>query len=143
MLQQADILASVKARWDRDGTLTAAVPGGLHHAENTGTAEPWARMWLEEGEVEWNSGKVYTQEWTLNLGIFSTKGPVDAGQIGRAADALFNRDRPQDFLLPGPNARVLATWPEPGTLELDEDSREARAVLVQGRRYRLLVQAER
>lgn len=143
MLQQSDILASVKARWDRNKTLVALVPGGFHHLENTGTAEPWARFWLEEEDPEFNSGTVYTQEFVLNLGVFSTRGAVDAGQIGAAIDRLFNMDRPQDFLLPGLQAKLLAIWPLGGALELDENDREARSVLDQSRRYRLLIQAQR
>ena len=143
MLQHSDILTSIKARWDRDGTLRQLIPGELHYRENTGTAEPWATFWLDEEEIEFNSGNVYIQDYTLTLGVFNTRGPVEAGKIGAAIDRFFNRDRPQDFLLPGPNARFLDLAPDPSALELDEDSREARSVLLLSRRYALKVQAER
>lgn len=144
MIQTADILASVKARWDRDKTLRRVVPGGIHQGPPDDTVRaPYARFMTEEEEAEWTSGKVYIQTWLVEVSVWSTAGPVDAGEIGRTIDRLFNRDRPQDWLLPGLQARVLDLPPAPGTLTLDDNTREAKDTLLLHRRYNFLIQAER
>ena len=142
MIQHADILTAVKTRWDRDKTLDRLIPGELHYRENTGTAEPWATFWLDDDDPEYNSGATYVQDVTLDVGVFSTRGPVNAGALADAIDRLFDWRHTEWFVLPK-QAHLLAIRPTAGTLELDEGSREARAVLLLSRRYRLTIQAER
>lgn len=143
MIQQADILTAVKRAWDRDKTLRRLVPGGLHHLDVTADRTPYARFQAEDGEYEFMSGRVYMQLFTVTIGVFSTAGTVDSGMIGQAIHRTMNRDRPQDFLLPGPNARVIDLMPVPGALELDENSREAKDMLVLSRAWEFRIQAER
>ena len=144
MIQQADILTAVKRRWERDSTLTALVPGGLHHAENTESRSPWAAFVCEDGEIEWFSGTVYLQHFLLEIGVYSTGGPVDAGAIGRVIDKLFDPVLLGNLLpLPGLNSRTVGIHPEPGALELLEETREAKNILTLSRRYDVLIQAER
>lgn len=144
MIQVADILASVKARWDRDKTLRQLVRGGLHHAPPPAvTPDPYARFVAEPEPPEWTSGKVYIQDWLVEVSLWSTAGPVDSGNIARAIDRLFNRDRPQDFLLPGPQSKVLDVAPADGPLETETATREAKDTLLLHRRYNFTIQAER
>lgn len=144
MIQQADILTAIKRRWDRDSTLTALVPGGLHHAENTETRSPWAVFVCEDGDLEWFSGTVYLQRFLVEIGVYSTGGPVDSATIGRRMDELF---RPATVVyqlsLPGLNSKFIGIDPAPGALELLDETHEAKGVLALHRRYDVLIQAER
>ena len=144
MIQQADILTAIRRRWERDSTLTALVPGGLHHAENTGTRSPWAVFLCEDGDLEWFSGQVYLQRFLVEIGVYTTAGTVDAGAIGRVIDELFRPALAQHhFQLPGPNAKFIGIDPAPGALELLDETHEAKGVLALHRRYDVLIQAER
>ena len=141
MIQQGDVLAALAVAWNRNGTLKALVPGGLDYSTNQQTTSPYATLKLEEGEVEFNSGKNYVHNFTATIMVWSTGGAVDSADIGRAIDATYNPDRPQDILILG--AKVLRMFPASGLLEEDEATREAKDQLVLHRRYDLMIQGER
>lgn len=140
MIQASDILAATKARWDRDGSLKGLVPGGLHHEGPDPERHPYARLMAEEQEVELNSGSHYVTSFLVTVMVWSTAGAVNTGAIAQRVDRIFNRDRPQDFLILG--GRVMGIQPVSGPLEIPEETREAKDVLLLHRRYTLMVQGQ-
>lgn len=136
-----DVLAGVKALWNDDLDLAAAVPGKLwHQRPEQGAVMPYARAEIQEGETEEFSGLDYLQRFTVRIGVFSNSAPSDTGAIRGLMEARFRRTDG----LAVPNAtRVTHVRPVPGGLTIDDKTREAGNVLVATGAWEILVQGTR
>lgn len=146
----SDALEGLKLLWDRNPTLAALVPGGVHHDRVTQTLDgepvpqPYATVEITEGPPEFNSSSTYVQPFTLQLMVWSERGNVDAANILRAIDLTFVRaDAPTDFLVPGADRTIDLRPVAPGDFKVDEATHEALDQVIGRRAWELVVQVTR
>ena len=133
------IMAALKGAWDRNGTLGALVPGGLHYeTARQPAAHPYAVVTIAEEEPQRFSGVVYVQTFLVSLMVFGGPNPVNAGQLGEVIRQTISRARKAELAIP--NARVMDVKPMPGSLKKDASTRNADDVLVAQQAWQLWLQ---
>lgn len=143
MIQASDILTAFKARWDANQSvltqnLGTLVPGGLNEGLVPREAStPYASIKVEEGDPQWLAGTSnYLVTMTVTITIWSTGGPVDAGQIRTAIAGTY----PQSATLTVPSgSRQLHLLPKKGTLEEDPATAQAKDVKLASMAWEVLL----
>ncbi len=151
MIQSADILEWAKANWANVVLIltdpnNCPTPGGIHlgRVPETENGDPYVSMKVTEGKPEWNASANYTQLFTLELRLWSSKQAAPVGEYQRWVDANFDvRIRQSIALSNGQFLNILSSLRQPGELSQDDSRKEAKDVLIGSCRYELYLQGVR
>ena len=143
MFQSANIAEAVQGLFGQHPTLPALVPGGLLYGIlKVPGKKPYGRVLVAlEGEPEYDSGKLYDQNYRLRIDIWSDAVLQNAGTIQRQLESLITANTKLPFLTG--NAWTLHCSLEPASLFEEEERRNQANVFVAGGTWLLQIQENR
>lgn len=135
----SEILKAFRQRWLASSMLAALVPGGLHQGNvPDDSRQPYASLKVRHEQPEYNSGTSYVQKFKVDLTVWSSAGPADAGKIEQTIQGVYPRSVAS--LLTLKSGTVLQVQQAEGDLDVEPEMKSGKDVLITALAWELLIQ---
>ena len=139
MPKQAELAKAIKAVWDASADLLTSVPGGLEYGRvRQGADTPYASLRIRADVSEFTSdddGGGTIQDYLATLRVWSGQDIADVSSIETDVGAALD-----GATLSVTGATFLGIWGDPGSLDEDPETRQAKDVLLTEFNWRIKLQ---
>ena len=143
MNQTVNITKAVRTLFNADATLSSLVPGGLIYGiQPAPVLRPFASLLVYlDGDPELTTGAIYAQAYMAVIRVWSDQFLAKAGAIQTALEGILTSATKLTGLTD--NAWTLAVWPQPSSIEEQEQRLFGQFNFVAGARWLIQLQEQR
>jgi hypothetical protein len=141
MIPLSEVLVFVQTQWDASVALGTLVPGGLWHARvNEDTAAPYATVTAVCDGVQMTAVNDYIANVSVTLTVWGTV-QLGSATVNNIYAAVNNALAPLSTPTSLTACKLMGLYPDSGTVQLDDNQRDAADVIQLQTVYRGMLQA--